>query len=267
MKKGLIVSVLTMLVGAMLLAGCASTGNTPSAASTDGKDSGQLKAFHYAMSGLYKPFNYKENGNLVGFDVEFGSELAKKMGVKAEPVTNPWETIIPGLLSKKYDAILGSMAITPERQKTVSFTTPYYRSGAQIFVAKTNETIKSANDLKGKKIGVLKASLFKGLAAERTDAGNITEYDSDLTALLDLPTGRVDAVITDDLVGFRMIKESATAIKAVGEPLTMQEMGIAVRKEDQALLDQLNKAIDEMVKDGTYDKLSEKWFGKNILQK
>ena len=89
------------------------------------------------MSGLYKPFNYKENdGKLVGFDVEIGEALAKKMNMKATPVTNPWETLIQGLQAKKYDVILGSMAITEERLKAVSFSNPYYRSGAQIFVAK-----------------------------------------------------------------------------------------------------------------------------------
>ncbi len=95
------------------------------------------KEFRYAMSGLYKPFNYKENdGKLVGFDVELGEALAKKMNMKPTPITNPWETLIQGLKAKKYDVILGSMAITEERLKAVNFSNPYYRSGAQIFVAK-----------------------------------------------------------------------------------------------------------------------------------
>ena len=123
-------------------------------------------SFNYAMSGLYKPFNYKDGGELVGFDVEIGKEIAKRMGMEANPVTNPWETIIEGLKSSKYDAIVGSMAITDERLEQVSFSRPYYRSGAQIFVDAANNDITSKEDLAGKKIGVVKASTFKDIAVE-----------------------------------------------------------------------------------------------------
>ncbi|TDW02060.1 ABC transporter substrate-binding protein [Pseudobacillus badius] len=234
---------------------------------TENQDSGQdneQKTFRYAMSGLYKPFNFKEGGQLAGFDVEIGQALAKKMNMKAEPVTNPWETIIQGLQSNKYDAILGSMAVTEERKKAVSFTTPYYRSGTQIFVAQDQSSIKSANDLKGKKIGVVKASPYKDLAEKYTD--KVQEYDSDLTALLDITTGRLDAVITDQMVGFRVMKEKTMKIKDVGKPLTYDEMAIAVRKDDKELEDKLNKALAEMIEDGTYEKISDKWFGRNIYK-
>ena len=91
------------------------------------------------------------------------------MNMKPTPITNPWETLIQGLKAKKYDVILGSMAITEERLKAVNFSNPYYRSGAQIFVAKKNTSISSPEDLKGKKIGVVKASTFKNLVAKHTD--------------------------------------------------------------------------------------------------
>lgn len=222
------------------------------------------KEFRYAMSGLYKPFNYKENdGKLAGFDVEIGAALAKKMNMKPVPITNPWETLIQGLQAKKYDVILGSMAITEERLKAVNFSNPYYRSGAQIFVAKKNTSISSPEDLKDKKIGVVKASTFKDLVAKYTD--KITEYDSDITALMDLEPGRVDAVITDQMVGLRMIKEGKSNIKEAGKPLNLDEMGIAIRKNDKEMVEKVNKALDEIIKDGTYEKISKKWFGRNIL--
>lgn len=245
----------------VLLAACGANNN----GSGESANSGQ-EEFRFAMSGLYKPFNFSEQGNLVGFDVDIGHALAEKMNMKAVPITNPWETLIQGLISDKYDAILGSMAITEERQKTVNFTMPYYRSGAQIFVASGNEEIQSEEDLQGKRIGVLKASLFKALALERTDSNNIPEYDSDLTALMDLPTGRVDAVITDDIVGLRMIKEGAVDIKDVGKPLTLSEAGIAVKKENEEMLNKLNQALEEIIEDGTYEEISQKWFGSNILE-
>lgn len=261
MKKKWVYGVLTtLLLGSAVLSGC---GSSEKAATPSGESKTEQAEFHYAMSGLYKPFNFKENGNLTGFDVEIGQALAEKMGMKAVPVTNPWETIIQGLLANKYNAIIGSMTVTEERLKTVNFSNPYYRSGSQIFVAEGNTEIKTAEDLKGKKIGTVKASPYGELAKKYTD--QLVEYDSDLTAIMDLPTGRLDAVITDQMVGFRVIKEGAVKIKDVGAPLTHDDQGIAVRKEDKELLDKLNKALDEIVKDGTYDKISEKWFGRSIL--
>ncbi|MGG1658507.1 transporter substrate-binding domain-containing protein [Brevibacillus sp. NRS-1366] len=256
----------TVLLGSLLLTACGSQGS--SAPATGGQAAGgEKKEFTYAMSGVYKPFSFKENGTLTGFDVEIGQALAEKMGMTAAPITNPFETIIQGLNSNKYDSIIGSLTVTEDRLKAVSFTNPYYRSGSQIFVQEGNTTIKTKEDLKGKKIGVVKASNYLDWAKKLTDEDKITTYDSDITALLDLPTGRLDAVITDQVVGLRFIKEGAGKVKDVGEPLSFDEQAIAVRKGDQESVDRINKALDEIVKDGTYAKISEKWFGRDILQK
>lgn len=253
-----------ILFGTVFVTACG-TSNTTNQPTNQGSSNKPVakKDFTYAMSGLYKPFNYKENGTLTGFDVEVGKALAEKMGMNPVPVTNPWETIIQGLLAKKYDAILGSMTVTDKRKEVVNFTQPYYRSGSQVFVAQDNQTIKSINDLKGKTVGVVKASTYKDLAKKY--AGKVVEYDSDLTALMDLPTGRLNAVITDKIVGIRVINEKAIKIKDVGPTITTDDQAIAVRKDDPELLAKLNKALDEIIKDGTYDKISKKWFGRNIL--
>lgn len=256
MRKGLLL--LLSIVMVFGIAGCSQKTNT---AKTE-----KNETFRFAMSGLYKPFNFQDqNGNLVGFDVEIGNEIAKRMGKKAEPVTNPWETILVGLTSGKYDAIIGSMAITEERKKNADFSQPYYRSGAQVFVAANNQEITKTDDIKNKKIGVVKNSTYGELALVYTDKDNLFEYDSDLTALQDLETGRVDVVITDQMVGFRVIKEGAIDIIDVGDPLSMDEMGIPVKKGNTELLDQINKALDEMIADGTYEQISKKWFGRSIL--
>ncbi len=243
-----------LTIGLMLtLSGCG--GTSPSS---------EPDKFTYAMSGLYKPFNYKDSGQLVGFDVEIGAEIAKRMGMEANPVTNPWETIIQGLKAGKYDAIIGSMAINEDRQKQVDFSRPYYRSGAQIFVSVDNDMISKANDMKDKKIGVVKASTFRDVALEYTSDDKVIGYDSDVIALKDLTTGRIDAVITDQMVGFGAMKDGL-AIKDVGEPLWVDEMAIPVQKGNTELLNKINAALDEMIKDGTYDSISNKWFGRSIL--
>jgi len=259
MKKSIKGLIASFVMGALVITGCGAKEQTAPNAS-----SGQQE-FHFAMSGMYKPFNYKENNELKGFDVEIGVALAEKMGMKPVPVTNPWETIIPGLQSKKYDAILGSMTVTEERKKVVAFTNPYYRSGSQIFVSENNNDIHSPEDLKGKRIGVCKATPYKDLALQYTSKENVVEYESDLVALMDLPSGRIDAVITDQMVGFPIIKAGAIKIKDVGEPMSHDDQAIAVRKDDKELMDKLNKALDEIIKDGTYAKISEKYFGRSIL--
>ncbi|SEN48202.1 polar amino acid transport system substrate-binding protein [Lihuaxuella thermophila] len=220
----------------------------------------------FAMSGLYKPFNFRDSQNggaLSGFDVEIGKALAKEMGLKPKPVTNPWESIIAGLQARKYDAIIGSMAITEKRKKAVGFTKPYYRSGAQIFVKAGNTSIRTAEDLKGKKIGVVKATTFIDLAKKYSP--HIVEYTSDNTALQDLPTGRIDAVITDQAVGLYAMKHMKFPIRDIGKPLTMDEMAIAVHPDNEQLREKLNQALDQIIQDGTYEKISRKWFDRNIL--
>lgn len=246
-----------LIISVALLAGCGGKQE----ATTNG---GEKEKFSYAMSGLYKPFNYKEGDKLVGFDVEIGEEIARRMGMEADPVTNPWETIIEGLKAGKYDAIIGSMAITEERKGQVDFSLPYYRSGAQIFVSADNDTIKTADDINDKRIGVVRASTFRDVALKYTSEDKVAGYDSDVIALQDLPTGRTDAVITDQLVGVMAIN-NGLKIKEVDTPLWVDEMAIPVNKDNTELLSKINAALEEMIEDGTYEKISVKWFGRSIL--
>lgn len=221
----------------------------------------------FAMSGLIKPLNYKDtNGQLTGFDVEIGVEIAKRIGLEPNPVTNPWETILQGLKGKKYDAIIGSMTHTEERAKQVDFTDPYYISGGQIFVKDTNDTIKSKDDLKGKIIGVVQASTHKEAAVTLTDKEKVKGYPSDIYALQDLAPGRVDAVITDRVVGTSAIKEQGLKIKPIGDVLNKENIAIAVNKDNPVLTKKINEAIKSMVDDGTYETISMKWFGANLLK-
>lgn len=255
--------VISLLICVLFLFGLAAGCSSP-ATNGENEENQEKEKLTYAMSGLYKPFNYKEGGKLKGFDVEIGEEIARRMGMEANPVTNPWETITQGLKAEKYDAIIGSMAIDDDRLKQVDFSRPYYRSGAQVYIAENNDTIRSADDIKDKKIGVVKSSTFRDVALEYTDKDKVIGYDSDVIALQDLPTGRVDAVITDKMVGVQAIKEGLK-IREVGDPLWVDEMAVAVRKGDSELLEKINQALEDMIEDGTYDEISNKWFGCSIL--
>ncbi|ULT59844.1 transporter substrate-binding domain-containing protein [Neobacillus drentensis] len=242
----------------VVLAGCGST--------KEASNPKKQEEFVYAMSGLFKPFNYKEDGKLSGFDVEIGEALAEKMGMKPKSITFPFETIIQGLRDKKFDAILGSMTVTDERLKAVDFTNPYYKSGSRIFVSEDNNSIKSKEDLKGKKIGVTPATVYEKMAKTLTDQDKVMAYSQgDMTALMDLGTGRVDAVIVDDIFGKVALTQGGLKIKAVDKLLQVDNQAIAVNKENKELTEKINKTLEEIIADGTYEKISKKWFGYNLM--
>jgi len=275
MKKNIFYLLLVLVIS--LMAACSENKtNTQVPATADAKSEGQDKSvttemklvkdgkLTFAMSGLLKPLNYKENQELVGFDVEIGKEISKRIGLEANPVTNPWETIIQGLRGNKYDAIIGSMTATEERSKQVDFSIPYYVSGATVFISSENKEIKTVEDLKGKTIGVMQASTYVEDAKKYTD--KIKEFPSEIYALQDLPPGRLDAVITDRIVGISAMQESGLKIQALGEVIKREEIAVAINKDNEVLLEAINKAIEEMVKDGTYKEISMKWFGKDLLE-
>ena len=257
MKMRRVLLAIAMIASLGAIAGCSGTGSA---------SAGDTKKFVFANSGAYKPFSFDKSGKIVGFDVDIANEIAKR--INREPVMQspvPFDALIQGLKAGKYNALVASHAITDERKQQVDFSRPYYRSGAQIFVADDNSDIKAASDLQGKKVGVVKASTYLALAKTLTDAEKVTTYDSDVIALQDLGTGRVDAVITDKLVGLIAKNESGLKINAVGEILKQDEMGIAVKKGDTELLRSIDKALEDMIADGTYEKISKRWFDENIL--
>ncbi|KUO65942.1 MAG: ABC transporter substrate-binding protein [Gracilibacter sp. BRH_c7a] len=218
--------------------------------------------FAFAMSGQYKPFNYyNEQNELTGFDVEIGKALAEKMGMEPEPIATPWQGIIAGLKSERYDAIIGSMTITDDRLKEVDFAGPYYVSGAQLFVAPGSE-IKSLDDINDDvTVGVTISTVYEEKAREYTS--EVKTYDSDLTALRDLATGRTDAVITDRFVGLLAAEDSGIAVEATGDLLFVENIGIAVRK-DSPLKAEIDKALEAIMSDGTYLEISERYFERDI---
>lgn len=211
-------------------------------------------------SGGYPPFNYMEDGKVIGFDVDTGTEIAKRLGVELNYVTSDWDGLTEGLRNKRYDAILGSMAITEERQKVVNFTLPYYYSGAQLFVNK-HSGITDVSQMSGKKIAVTTGTNFVQ-DAEKLDAV-ISYYQDDNATLMELINGRVDGVITDRLVGLSAMKDIAGGDKLVlvGELLRLENMGIAINKDDTELLDRVNEILQDMHDDGALTKISEEWLG------
>lgn len=221
--------------------------------------------FTYALTGAYPPFNYMdENGKVVGFDVDIANALADKMGVKAEAITTQWDGIVGGLKSKRFDTIIGSMAITDDRLKEISFTEPYYYDGAQFF-AKKDLNFKSIKDLKDGKIGVVTGTTFQKELEGMSNIKEVLQFEGDIENFMAASDGRSDGLVTSRFVGLKAPKEYN--LVPVGPLLYTENIGIGVRKDDKELLESMNKALKEIIKDGTYEEISNRWFGTNILKK
>lgn len=218
-----------------------------------------------SMSGGYPPFNYYDETNqLVGFDIDVCNEVAKRLGVKFKPVPNEWSGIVEGLRAGVYDGILGSMAITEERQKVVGFSIPYYYSGAQVLVRK-DSPYQSVDELKGKKVGLVTGTTFEN------DANNLKAdiklYKDDNQTLMELQNKNIDAVITDRVVGITAMNKSEFNVKLLGKPLRSEEIAVAFRQNDNTLREEVNKILQSMHDDGTLSTMSKKWLNLDISTK
>lgn len=258
----------TAILGALtsalvILAGCAqsSESSTASNAGLNLVDDGKLT---FAMSGEYRPFNfYDKSGQLAGFDVDIGKEISKRLDLQPNPVTGPFDSLIAGLTSKRFDLVIGSMSPTEERKKAVDFTSNYYESGAQLFVQQ-GSSIKSTDDLKDATVGVVLGTTFEALAKQIDGISDIRTYKSDNQALTELSNGRLDAVITTKLLGLYQIKETGIKVEPAGDVLAPDPAAIASRKDNKELTAKVDELLKEIKDDGTYAEISQKWFGQDI---
>ncbi|MGM0607826.1 MAG: transporter substrate-binding domain-containing protein [Candidatus Muiribacteriota bacterium] len=224
--------------------------------------------FIVAGSGGYPPFNFYEGNEVVGFDVDTGYAIAEELGVELNYITSDWDGLIEGLRAGRYDAILGSMAITEEREEIVDFTHPYYYSGAQLVVKKNEDgSYFKPEDMEGKEIGVVTATNFvqdaESLGAEAV------YYQDDNQTLTELIKGRIDGVITDRLVAVEALSKISGGENLVlsGELIRLEKMAIAVNKNQGTLLEKLNEIIDKLHNNGTLTEISAKWHdGEDITK-
>lgn len=224
-------------------------------------DAGELTV---VGSGGYPPFNYiDDNGDVIGFDVEVGQEIADRLGVSLNYVTGEWAGLIEGLRNERYDAILGSMAITDSRLESVNFTDPYYYSGAQLVVSK-DSGITDPSEMAGMKIAVVTATNYEQ-DAEALEA-ELKLYDDDNSTLLELISGRVDGVITDKMVALKAMSDmdGGDQLVLAGDTLRSEKIGIAINKNDTELLEAINDILADMHEDGTLTQISEKWLGVDV---
>lgn len=224
----------------------------------------------FGSSGLYRPFNYEDlDGNETGFEVELGKAIAEEMGLEPNPVfTQDFGALMEEVNTDRIDIIMGSLTITDERAEVVDFSDPYYTSGPVFYVHNDTDDIETWDDLDSREVGVIASSVYEDTVLEHIPEDQLSTYQSDTVALQDLSAGtdRLHMVLTDYIVGLVQIDESDLDIKPVGDLLFEEKIGAAVRKGNQELLDEFNRALAAVIEDGTYEELSMEWFGENILE-
>ncbi|MGL4490482.1 MAG: ABC transporter substrate-binding protein [Rhizobiaceae bacterium] len=226
-----------------------------------------------ATEGAYPPFNsVTADGKIVGFDIDIANALCEKMKVECEIVTQDWDGIIPGLIAKKYDVIIASMSITEERRKLVDFTNPYYKS-ALTFVGKKDDGIKevSAETLKGKTVGAQAGTTQADYMTAAFPDVELKSYPTQDEVNLDLINGRIDLGVSDlfPMLDWVANSKDGTCCELVGAPVldakyAGEGAGITLRQEDDVLRESFNKALDEILADGTYKAINAKYFAIDI---
>jgi arginine/ornithine transport system substrate-binding protein len=266
----------SLIAAAALVAGCGKSEPPAPAAQAPASEApssapapAPLAELKVAIDPTYEPFTYKTpDGKPTGFDVDIAEALCTEIQRKCVYVEQVWDSMIPGLQAKKYDAIISSMSITEERQKVVDFTDKYYNTPSRI-VVKSDTPYTDEASLKGKRIGVLKGSTQEKYAVgELRSAGVvIVPYEAQDQVYLDIRSGRLDGTVADsvEVTGGFLSKPEGAGYGFVGPVLNDPKyygigVGVALRQGDNELKESLNAAIKAIRANGTYETVSKKYF-------
>jgi len=275
MKRRWLVLFVAICTVALLGTGCAQ--KTTDAELTGDQSWNKIKEKGEFIVGLddnYPPAGFRDKaGELVGVDIDLAKEAAKRLGVKAVFKPVQWDGVLLNLKSGEIDLIWNALGITPEREKEIGFTDSYMED-RNIIVVKSGSSIKTKADLDGKTIGLQLGSTAEPAVTKDPISSKLKEirkFESPTVALMDLEAGRIDAVVTNEMNGRYLITTEKTADKyyilteAEGD-FGKEPYGVGVRMEDKAFLAELTRVLNEMKADGTAAKISNQWFGSDIIK-
>lgn len=206
----------------------------------------------------FEPFEYRESGNIVGFDIELVNEIAKLINREIEIEDMAFDGLLPALQTKKIDLIIAGMTATEERKKNVNFSEPYYKSQQAMVVHNDENNIKTFDDLEGKEVGVILGYTGDLIVSEIPNV-RIQRYNATSEAIMGLKSKKVQAVVLD-YEPAKNYSAQNPELKLVETASESEEYAIAVRKEETQLLEDINKALTTLRENGTYDTLLNKYF-------
>ncbi len=219
----------------------------------------------------FPPMGFRDEKNaLVGFDIDLANEAGKRLGVAVSFKPIDWNAKEAELGGKRVDVLWNGLTITEERKAKILFTKPYLEN-RQIVVVLEKSPIKTKANLKGKVVGVQDGS--SAIDAVQKDAATakslkeLKKFGDNVTALMDLSAGRLDALVVDEVVGRYYTAKKPGEYRVLEENFGTEDYGVGTRKEDTDLMAKLEKAMDDMKADGSAAAISTKWFGKDIIKK
>lgn len=265
MKKRLSL-LLAALAAATLLTACGKKREAPAAVAPVA-----AQTIVIGLDDNFPPMGFRDDkGELVGFDIDLAREAGKRIGAEVSFKPIDWNAKEAELNGKRVDVLWNGLTITEERKANILFTTPYLENH-QIIVVTEKSPIKTKAQLAGKVVGVQDGSsaveaIEKDAAAAKA-IKELKKFGDNVTALMDLSAGRLDALVVDEVVGRYYTAKKPGEYRVLEENFGTEDYGVGTRKDDTELMAKLQKAMDEMKADGAAATISTKWFGKDIVKK
>lgn len=218
----------------------------------------------------FPPMGFRDEKNeLVGFDIDMAREAAKRLGIEVEFKPIDWSAKEAELNSKRVDVLWNGLTITEERKKNIGFTDPYMENH-QIIIVAAASPIQGKADLAGKTVGAQEGSSAVDAIKKEADVAagfkELKTFGDNITALMDLGTGRLDAVVVDEVVGRYYVAKRADEFRVLEDHFGTEDYGVGVRKDDTELLTKINDALNGMKQDGSAGKIATQWFGADIIK-
>ncbi|MEK4567535.1 transporter substrate-binding domain-containing protein [Bacillus sp. FSL K6-3458] len=252
MKKSML-----LIMGLMVVLVMAACGSKSDSGSGEGKGT-----YKIGIDVTYPPFEFEKGGKTVGIDVDLINAIAKDQGFKVKLEAMDFSGIIPAMQAGQLDVGMGGMSITDERKKKVDFSDPYFDAGLTV-VVKKDSSIKSIDDLKGKKLAVKNGTTGAKFATDNADkyGYEVVQFNDSPSMFQEVSNGNADALIEDYPVITYAIAQQDLKLKTVGDRLNGDQYGISVMKgKNQDLLKKINKGLENLKKNGEYDKIIEKYL-------
>jgi polar amino acid transport system substrate-binding protein len=207
----------------------------------------------------FPPMEFVDNGNRTGFDIELTEALAKAMGKKVEWIDIDFKGLIPGLISRRFDMAVSAIYITDERKKVVDFTDAYYAGGLVAMVKDNNTAIKKLADLNGKKVTVQVGTKSVSYLQQTYPTVQRVEVEKNQEMFNLVDIGRADAAVTGKPAAYQYVR-TRPGLRVLEEQLTVEEYGMALRKDTPEMTKAVNAALAKLKADGTYAAIVKKWF-------
>lgn len=230
-------------------------------ASALAEDRGPLRV---GTESSYAPFEFTQDGKLVGFDIDLAEAVCQELGYQIEWVQMPFDGLIPAMLTSQVDMAVASFTVTEERAKRINFSDPYYRSGITFVIraADADKYAAGADALKGKQLCAQLGSV-SAMKAETLSPGMVTTFNDAYAGYLELKQGGCEAMVNDRPVNQYFIKTSkgAEGLLELAQVMDAEDMAMVIPKGNDELLAEVNKALAALKANGKYDELYTKWFG------